>query len=677
MVIASDTNTATAFETATGKPRWRIPLQAPCEGRPLVVRNRVYVPTRKGRIYEIETVGGSLLGWFDLPGEQLTVGGAHQALEDKDLLYFPGFSNTVYVLERDAQTGRCVGLLRTGHPEGSLRGAPTFVNGNTAHLVLHQTDGFEGQKLRAFRLPAPSPAQENVPEFRLRGWSWFPPYVDSEKLGVATDAGVLALFGINQGENPSELLFPEVRSEGAEPGNAPLAALLGSSVNPVGQASHPPQSPAGRAEVIRAVEPDDWWVLARGTLALLHFDRFHQALRLVWAQHGLGAPLHESQFDPASNMLLAVTQPEGQPTCLATAVDASTGQVRWQRQLGLTSRGAPLAQGQGLYVWDRGGILFWFEAGKGPPEPQVLMTLPGEPSSPPTLLPGPEDSVYAVACYRQGAEYKLVVQRFRAGKGLGEAHDFLLFEPLAGKPAVVGESLLYAVATEKGRLWRHSLVSQKRDGGPDGILGDIVALGGDEFLTTDGKREITRRRWPAGENFPQPPSHTQKLSRIVSAPVVLPDGGVCVAGEDGTLTLLDENLKEKRKWTLGGKITAGPFVRENRIGCVLERRSLVWFDPDQGEPLWTYRPPNGAAVVGQPQLVNDTVLVADSAGRLPRLDPATGKELGTTSQPAVSVTPSAAPVAFGKDRAFVSLTDGTVLLPRLPPAQAAQGKPEP
>ena len=81
-------------------------------------------------------------------------------------------------------------------------------------------------------------------------------------------------------------------------------------------------------------------------------------------------------------------------------------------------------------------------------------------------------------------------------------------------------------------------------------------------------------------------------------------------------------------------MTNGPFLRTpkvndkdqgQRIGCVVDHTRLVWLDPDQDAPLWERQCDKGAAVVGQPQLVGQVLLVADQSGRFVGLDPKTGK----------------------------------------------------
>jgi outer membrane protein assembly factor BamB len=155
-------------------------------------------------------------------------------------------------------------------------------------------------------------------------------------------------------------------------------------------------------------------------------------------------------------------------------------------------------------------------------------------------------------------------------------------------------------------------------------------------------------------------------ARVVGVSAVLTAEGaeprVAVADAGGTVTLVQaDKLKPLRRWKLPGKCTAGPFVRGGRLGCVVQGDTLVWLNPDNAEPEWTHRV-EGAAIVGQPQLVGDAVIVADQAGRIVALDPATGKPLGEGYTLQAIAVPAAAPLAYGKDRLFAPLSDGTVLV---------------
>jgi hypothetical protein len=199
----------------------------------------------------------------------------------------------------------------------------------------------------------------------------------------------------------------------------------------------------------------------------------------------------------------------------------------------------------------------------------------------------------------------------------------------------------------------------------------VIHLGGDHFLVSDGSNGLQRLRWTAAGDWAWDGNGGKTLvlaraARVVGVSAVLTAEGaeprVAVADADGTVTLVQaDNLKPLRRWKLPGRWTAGPFVRGDRLGCVVAGDTLVWLNPDRADPEWTHRV-EGAAIVGQPQLVGDVVAVADQAGRLIGLDPATGKPLGAGCTLQAVAVPAAAPLAYGKDRLFAPLSDGTVLV---------------
>jgi hypothetical protein len=214
----------------------------------------------------------------------------------------------------------------------------------------------------------------------------------------------------------------------------------------------------------------------------------------------------------------------------------------------------------------------------------------------------------------------------------------------------------------------------------------IVMLAEDEFLTSDGSRGITHWKWPAKDTYHAvPPGKTptiQLARQIASAPLVLPGDvnrpvAICVADQDGTLTLFQgPEWKPVRTWKLGGRITAGPFLRGGRIGCVVDRNQLVWIDPVNAEPAWKFSV-TGDGIVGEPQLVNQLLIVADLSGKFIAINPETGKPSGKEYQLAAGAAPVATPVAFGSAEALLPLTDGTVFaLPLKPFSSAAAEGPK-
>ena len=663
LVISSDTPLLTARDLRSGQELWRYDLEVPCLGRPLLVGHSALVPTYDGKIHEIDVASGQLLGWYQV-GVPLTVGGARQ--EGTDLVYFA--AESLYVFVFDTKQRRCVAVLPSGHPSGSLLGAPVVVGSAVPDsrsserpnlLILAQTDGLDGMKLRAFPLPVEGlgAASALEPELRLPGWSWFEAHCDGERIVLATDAGALGLFGLNQALNDDPPLFPLLPEE-----PTPVRRLPG---------QHP------RKTLLAHARGDDFWVLRDGRLHRLQLAiERKKGLRLTdrWSESPpLGWPLHAGQADAGGETVVVVTQPAGQPNALATAVDAATGQARWRRRLGIFAQVDPLPVGQQVIVLDRGGSLMGFDGGE-PGEGtdtfraggRVLAApLPGLSSGPSYLLPGPDGrTVYALSALSvPGRGMCLGLRRYELGGETLTRNPPLPFR-LAGTPAVgpdylvlplAGGSLMWQPLEGNGRLLVGSWARQ-----PDpNAHGHVVHVGPGEFLTTDGDRGITRWRL-TGDMATEEKTLTLE-NRIVAAPVVVSPEQVCVADAAGTVRLLrTADLEKVREWKVGGPITAGPYLADNRIGCVVDRHRLVMIDPAR-EEFWEYQS-EGEGIVGHPRRVGDVILVADESGRFVGLDPATGKPRGPGYSLKGSAAPAGAPVAFGPETAFAPLTDGTVLL---------------
>jgi outer membrane protein assembly factor BamB len=689
LALSADTETLTALNAATGDQLWRYRLSAPCLGQPVIVGLKAYIPTFDGWVNEVELARGQLLGHYEL-GQPLSLGGVRQP--GTSLVYIPADDDCVYVL--DVAAHRCQGVLYTGHPSGSLRTAPLIVNPEgsadvTGYLVLPQTDGLDRTRFLAYALPITGaqsvpPAKETPP---TQGWPWFLPYQDPEKLVLVTDAGAVGMFGIrqqrNQGDDP---LFPMV----TEP-----FRIAGDGGD---DRTHP-----SRAQVV-ACHDDALWVLAHGGLQKLNLvlsptkgpmlavdPQWKKALRL-------GSPLHQSQVEGtgSSTILFLVTQAPDRRGCMATAVDATTGQVIWQRELGLVAQGSAVPLGPELVALDESGAVLafspkrlakqadlpWQPGGQGLAKP-----LPDNPSFPPQLVPaGDGVTAYEVACPGQGMQ--LVVRRFRLEDGQfpppkdEDERRLDLTAPPAGAAAVRGTTLLLPL--EDGTLLRVKL-PECASGTPGpkwrsnraapGARCHVVWINNDDFLTTDGARGVTHWRWPEGKMYaalpPDKPEEdpTAELRRnIVAPPLVLPTGSggdlmALVADSGGTLTLLrGERLDEAQRWELGGKITAGPFLRGGRVGCVVDGQRLALLDLGQKDPVWQYESKSEGPIVGEPQQVEDLLVVAHQSGRYVGLDPATGRAAGPGFRLRASAAPVVGPLSFGPGRALAPLTDGTVLL---------------
>jgi outer membrane protein assembly factor BamB len=666
LVLSSDHKTLTCVTAEAGKAIWQQQLTDPCLGQPVLLGKHIFVPTQSGRVDEIEIIEGRLLGYYHL-GQPLSTGGVQQP--ETSLVYFPADEFTIYIL--DVARRACAGVLYAGHPRGALRSPPLILQdpdaprhdagatvGTSGWLLLSQVDG-DAVKLRLFALPIRDPDQSPLPlDAHVRGNSNFPPWTDGERLAMASDAGFFSLWGVKQKGTREPPLFPLLKDD----------VVLGK---------------AGPGEVggglIAHADAENFWVLAHGRLhrvqSILHRESGPGHVQQPWSEPPfLGAPLHASQVPArgAGHVFLATQLPGA--TCLASAVDPQHGTLSWQRQLGLVCRGQPLAFANRVFVRDSSG-LFLFDPAELPAESGQPWPVAGERFFPFTR----EESGHllmnaagtrACALLHSAAKAGTKVQVVELGTGQrGQPNGTVLPSSLAGTPALGDDAIIMPLrdgilarlgvdgSVVQGLHWRAPGVDDREQG-------HVTAVNADHYLVTDGSRGLSLLHWPAAK-VSESKVTVQLPRRIAAPPTVLrgPEVRVAVADTADTVTLHQgERLRIIRRWSLGGKITAGPFARGTHLGCVVGKQRLVWLDPERDQPLWEYS--FVAPIVGQPELVAGQLVVADLAGRFIALDPENGRPLGPGYTLRANVTPAAAPVAFGPNRLFAPLTDGTVLVLR-------------
>jgi hypothetical protein len=257
----------------------------------------------------------------------------------------------------------------------------------------------------------------------------------------------------------------------------------------------------------------------------------------------------------------------------------------------------------------------------------------------------------------------------------------------AGAPIVLGSQLL--IPMNDGTIGRllpgqnklQSGFSWRARGAPANAVCHLLALSSDRFLLTDGSRGMTVYEWRLNDEWQPLPKDREPLvpleHLLAAPPVLVPNAagqhpGVIVADSAGRLTVFivqpDGSLKAASTppWELEGNLSAGPFVQATpeggwRIGCILDRRRLVWLDPAKEKPLWIYDT-EGPAIIGQPQRIDDMLVVALQSGRYVGIDPLTGKPKGLGYTLRTSAAPAVPPMPFGPGQMFAPLTDGSALL---------------
>jgi outer membrane protein assembly factor BamB len=671
LVLSSDRQTISAVVLESGVTIWEHPLHGPCLGQPVLVKDRILLPTEKGRVEEIEATGGRLLGYYDF-GQPLTVGGVRQ--EGTFLVYFPADNYSVYVLDVAKRT--CAAILYSGHASGSLRGRPIILadpdyqppaegqevpQGIQAYLVLSQADGLDAVRLRVFGLPLSDPDQAPLPlDLRTRGWSWFPPFHDGARLAQVTDAGSFSLYGRRQKGNRDPVLFPMLKDD----------VLLGRAAS----------ESTSRAQIVHG-DNDGFWAVAHGRLHHLHAG-FSRATGPVLTPSGsalvVGSPLHEAQVhvdDSGRATFFLVTRAADDSACLVSAVDPKQGKIIWQRQLGVVAQAQPFVAGGKVYLRDRKGILVHDPAKVKPLAVgswllgTVFHPLPGDEGTH-FLSSDGGATVYAVRMSMEETGPALRLDLFQEAKRTERLHP--LPAKLGGTPAIGRTCMVLPLAN--GILARVPLgdgppvfgPNWRAAGADEDAPGHAVHLSADDFLVTDGSRGLKIFSWPDPKGW-EMGAEAQLSSRIVTVPAVSPrkegeELRIWVADATQGVSLLQGQrvLRVVRRWSVQGSVTSGPFVGNQGAGCVVGRNRLVWLDPGNDLPLWEYT--FHGAIVGRPELVDGQVFVADLSGQFTALDLATGDPSGPGYKLRADVAPAAAAVSSGNGQLFAPLTDGTVLL---------------
>jgi outer membrane protein assembly factor BamB len=707
LLPSTDSSVLLALDARDGGVLWQMRLSGPILGKPLVMGPFAYVATADGRIYEVNHFDGQVMGNFNL-GQRLTMPGTR--MEDTNLLFFPAEEYCVFIL--DCASHSLHSVLYTEHPAGSLLGQAAVVRTDkqqeappdpSGYMILPMAAGLEGVQLQTYLLPLGSPTAKPLLspfENRLRGWPWFSAHQDGEKLIQVTDAGQIGLFGLPQAFNADSPLFPLVGNGIFDLGSIrpPAPGFAGAGSN------------RGRAQVAYAQE-GSMWILAKGQLDCFKLSSQRDlGPRLIpaWTEPvALGTPLQETQIDQSSSTLFLVTQPPNGRTCVATAVEADTGRILWQRQLGFISQGALLPIGGKILGLDQGGGLCEFDPSKMPRDTDVAWrTLANNWVAKPDLQHSPRSgyllsggALSALAIFSTSKGTDLVVRRYQAS-GDGKSATVSEFNvnwadkkgvSLAGPPAVNGNLVLLPL--DNGAILRLDLSEEGKAGQAEGptwrstnasptARGFVTWISNEEFATSNGGSGITRWRWPLGGTAYSAVTASNEANvpdlslegPIAAIPLVIPlptaqnkdSVGLCLADETGKISLYQfwpDKLEFMRSWPLGAKITAGPFVRGSSIGCVVDQNILMVIDPSKSKPEWTYATKAlNASLVGEPQTVDNSILVADQSGLIQALDPKSGKPRNAGYRLKTISGPATNPVPFGPGRVLVPLTDGTLML---------------
>lgn len=661
LVVATEPPALESRDPASGKVRWRQPLAALPVGPPVLMDDRVIIALSgsTGGVCIIDAATGLMRGAFET-GVRL-VGGIGSR-PGSSRICIVAESQNVFVLDLKPGDGgppRCVANVPTRHAPGSVRIAPVVLGSMSGQdqLLLAMTEGVGDTGMYLFAM---DDASVTAPErVRLPGWIWAPPVVDGDRIAAVSDTGALALLGLRGPHAADPPIFPLLEKR-------PAVAGL-------------PRSPSRALAV--GLDGAGLITMADGRLQRwrLGVDRTEGwALRPAWPRPiEVGSPVHE----PATigDVMFVTAQQSAPPMTVLTAVHAGTGEVRWQRSLGISPAAAMASAGANVIVADPGGTVTAIDPPSGGRTTAWslggrLLTRAPLCTERPLLVTGRDGS--HVAFLRDGR--RLTVCRI-AANGTSDTRHVELPAALLGTPGVGPSAVILALAD--GRLYRLAHDGAHLDVGPTWRVGGagpdtpghVTHWHDYTYLVTDGSRRLTRLTWPAaGEYELATASALERPERRLLGPAVVLPGEphrAAVADAGGSvLVVRGERLEVERTWKLGGDgraITAGPTPVNNRVLVTINDRELVALNPGRDTPLWTFAT-SGDGLIGTATAFAGRLVVADGSGRLWQLDLETGRPVNPRGMEFRAAAPAIPPVALSGDRLFVALSDGTaaVLLPR-------------
>ena len=709
IVVSTAENALLALSVNDGKERWRRQLDPEQNlNAPLtIVRVRDpsdpnapinvfgFLPTTDGSIQVIELHRGYVRGTYKV-GQPISHPGIHVAHPgirddgDTHMVYFAADANRVYAIDplcvyengdndekvRDA----CPSLLFTGHKHGALRGSPLVLG---PYLVMSEIMNMSHMRLKVFLLNDvdktrdifPDARQASTDEYVVRGWSWFPPVVLPDHVGIITDEGNLGLCGLNL-TNRNEAIYPYIEDDSGKP---PALDVSGES----------------RSMLVH-LRDQFAWVMVGGELRRLFLDLYDQTIRPVWPKTGTpspvrGFPLHEAQTNKlATTFFLATSSQEGD-ACDFSAVNADTGRKLWTRELGVFLLGDPLVLENGSVVLlDRDGndLKLSQDVTQKVDDEAIFIQTDARPSGKSASSPfnnelisrihAQNKAVYLLSQREDGRAIRIRRVDGAAGDGTSKWVQIDLPKRIVGHVAVVGDKkherdLL--VPCDDGRLYQYDLLTRRRKGqsfqfdrsrsaSPQADVylspeGRIILLDEDRMRISELRIETK-----AGEHFFKKVYSRILPARVVGPPLFGNEATVyisCSGNKVYCLNIDDNNFIVE--YAMTAPIAQGPFRCGDDI-CVIEGDRKVCCLGKAGKIKWRSQE-LAADIVGVPVQYNMFILVTDESGMVTSIDKQTGETVWKKSIGA-GVYPAAAAVPYTKQKILVPLIDGSFILMVVP-----------
>lgn len=616
-----------------GKLRWRQPLES--GGRWTLDRRGICL-TYENRWQLLETATGKLVGQVDFP---TSLGAASSTDPRGKMRYQLGESEDLYVVSND--DFQCKQVFYLGHASQSIDVPPTCVG----PYVLTAENVGEQTRLRLLEAASDGAGLTLVGERMLPGRVTSPPQVSQRIVAVVTDAGAAELFDL-AGAKERKPLDPIAKLSAGDDRDVVRRHFLfrGTQlwIGGKGLTRYELQTTLGKLTPVRSLFPE------RTTL------QSPQAL---------------------GNLTICIAQPTdfSLPRAVA-AVDSEQGSVVWESFPAPTPRGPPhLSADYNTWtvVTRLGGV---YDVPATPPEPAGTVQVIDAPTAEFATGLHPAEEVQPAVLKDDAAVY------LAEGNDAKKPTPLLTVEPVGKSPRTVasaerGDWIGSPVAYRDGVLIASAAGSLQlvdpRTGGkklepfqPPQIMGrrpswSRINIVGDDVLVSDGLKLFR----VGVESQPQPflkARASVDLVRPTIPEVAAVEGTAYLVDGTGELTAYSlPDLKPGATWKTRGAGHWGPAAVGKQVfaltaGSAAAGDSQLLCLTGDGRLAWkaTVR-----SHCFRPVADGSSLLVADEAGDVLRLDAATGKE---TARVRLSLALSAEPVVAG-DRLILTTQAGELV----------------
>ncbi len=584
-------------ESASGKLRWRHPLEEPFDAHPVVADGQLLIATRGGRLVSIDLASGESSGYTQLP-QQLRVAPAVDARRSS--IYQVAEHSNLFVLSSSG--GECRQVVYLGHELGSITAGPIVAGG---FLIVAENDLASNGRLRVLSLDAEgeAPAGTQVQSLRLKGHVDRPPRVSGSRLLVTTDRAAYYVFELSGTDPKTPLMKVAEITAAGEEGIVHFALFARSR----------------------------FWI-ADNQLARYDVQASRGRLVPKWIVDETCGFLMPPEA--VGQAVVGVRRKPGVPGVLVAAVDAEEGGRLWQTHLAAHLAAEPIVDTRagGLTAVTSSGGMYRLD----------LASVKGQ-----TVVDRP---TLAVEMAELGRPLADVIQLGAGRLALSTASgskQIIVYDPqqtqnrfqrcalpypLACLPVAFGGGLL--APCRIGQVFLVDPLSSanlmepfqpRLEAGEKLNWHRPAVADGDTIIMADGAKRLYRL---GVKKTPKP--HLVALAQvdldeeIVSSPAVIGTTAY-IADAGDTLSAFElPELNRGKQWPLSGKCTWGP----TRLGdCVLAASEDELFCLSADQKLrWRIELPHGR-LVGAPLALDGKYLLATASGVVWAADPATGKEL--------------------------------------------------